>query len=238
MAKIWVDTVELENALLKRKDYIGYPHRQSVSSVLTGLGLIVTNFFKLISLDVVGILLTILGFTHCFYMGIKPLWYNWKEQVDYKMIVKDIQALDKTEHPFSLVAIKNDFDNVAGKYLLKYDNDWDCYLFPYYRTVANSNEEHILRCLAEDLCISEESISLEYKGEDIQEKFSVRDQVNKVYHHMVYSATITDWAGDMSKAEFIVNGTRYCWMSFSEMRNDPNILKKNKDVVNLVDSFI
>ena len=39
---------------------------------------------------------------------------------------------------------------------------------------------------------------------------------------------------DEQKENFVVNGRHYYWMSISDMERDPNIVKKNLDVIDFV----
>ncbi len=52
--------------------------------------------------------------------------------------------------------------------------------------------------------------------------------------HRLYEIKIQVFPEDEQKENFVVNGRHYYWMSISEMERDPNIVKKNLDVIDFV----
>ena len=50
----------------------------------------------------------------------------------------------------------------------------------------------------------------------------------------MYEIKIQVFQGDEQKENFVVNGRHYYWMSISDMERDPNIVKKNLDVIDFV----
>ena len=57
---------------------------------------------------------------------------------------------------------------------------------------------------------------------------------NRIYNHRLYEIKIQVFPGDEQKENFVVNGRHYYWMSISDMERDPNIVKKNLDVIDFV----
>jgi hypothetical protein len=50
----------------------------------------------------------------------------------------------------------------------------------------------------------------------------------------LYEIKIQVFPEDEQKENFVVNGRHYYWMSISDMERDPNIVKKNLDVIDFV----
>ncbi|MCR5704948.1 MAG: hypothetical protein K6G85_10035, partial [Eubacterium sp.] len=84
----------------------------------------------------------------------------------------------------------------------------------------------------------EDDISLQYITEKVQPKFSIPDQIQKVYSHKLYQANISDFPEEIQDKDFIVGQTKYRWMTIAEMEADPVIKEKNSDVVSLVKDSI
>ena len=59
-------------------------------------------------------------------------------------------------------------------------------------------------------------------------------QENRIYNHRLYEIKIQVFPEDEQKENFVVNGRHYYWMSISDMERDPNIVKKNLDVIDFV----
>lgn len=136
------------------------------------------------------------------------------------------EALSGTRHEFSLLAIKN----ANGEFLQKYNAEWKCWLFPYFKSeeenkaAADRNASEIIR----------EKTSAQYVTAAIHCKFSVKDQVYKIYNHKLYTLTLSSAPEHMKEKEFEINDTKYRWMSFSEMESDNEIMEKNEEVVAFV----
>lgn len=136
------------------------------------------------------------------------------------------EALSGIRHEFSLLAIKN----ANGEYLQKYNADWKCWLFPHFasekdnKTAADRNASEIIG----------EKTDAKYVTVSIHCKFSVKDQVYKIYNHKLYTVTLSSVPEHMKEKEFEINEIKYRWMSFSEMESDNEIMEKNEEVVAFV----
>ncbi len=60
------------------------------------------------------------------------------------------------------------------------------------------------------------------------------DAVYKIYNHKLYSLILDSLPEHMSEKEFMSNGIKHRWMSFSEMENDKEITEKNDTIVAFV----
>ena len=66
-------------------------------------------------------------------------------------------------------------------------------------------------------------------------KFSVSVRIRKVYEHNLYIAKIKSWPETLKQRQFVLDGVEYKWMTLREMKNDSNIMKKNRDVVAMLE---
>lgn len=126
-------------------------------------------------------------------------------------------------HEFSLVAIKRE----DGKFLQKYDKDWKCWLFPYYRTMDN-NMEYIENQIEKEFGIKN---NISYVTVGMHCKYSVRDKVYKRYKHKLYKVDLKEISANMRETEFELSEIRYRWMSIEEMEQSQEIMDKNDDIV-------
>lgn len=141
-------------------------------------------------------------------------------------LVKEI--LSNKFHEFTLIAVKNH----KGDFLLKYDDRWDCWLFPYVRS-SEGNKINADTFISNLLNIE---IETEYVTCAKHCKYSVSDEVYKIYNHKLYSVELRDIPQGISSAEFSLNNNKYRWMSITDMENDEDILQKNSEVVAFVAS--
>ena len=128
----------------------------------------------------------------------------------------------------------NPVTSAEKKYLVYYDERWDCKLFLNYKTVDRADEESVINKVSADLNVDKSQINCRYISSKVQEKYSESHQENRIYKHRLYEIKIQVFPEDEQKENFVVNGRHYYWMSISDMERDPNIVKKNLDVIDFV----
>lgn len=128
----------------------------------------------------------------------------------------------------------NPVTSAEKKYLVYYDERWDCKLFLNYKTVDRADEESVINKVSADLNVDKSQINCRYISSKVQEKYSESHQENRIYNHRLYEIKIQVFPEDEQKENFVVNGRHYYWMSISDMERDPNIVKKNLDVIDFV----
>ena len=81
---------------------------------------------------------------------LKTLLAENKDKIGHKQLMTDIKDLDEVTHSFSLVAIKNTFEEFPNQFLLYLDSKWDCWFFPNYATKEDEieNRENIIERLS------------------------------------------------------------------------------------------
>ena len=57
---------------------------------------------------------------------------------------------------------------------------------------------------------------------------------NRIYSHKLYLASVAGFPDVAKQNAFEIDGGQYCWMSISEMENDPRIMEVNADIVQFV----
>jgi len=129
---------------------------------------------------------------------------------------------------FSLVIIRNEFEHRPNKFLLRYDERWECWLLPYYK---NADVEVLRQCLSDDLNIDANVII--DKGEQVTEKYSPADKRYKTYHHKFYYV-LPMLQRCHRLDEFRVGNLRYKWFSLEDMQANEAIVKINSDVVEVL----
>lgn len=230
MRNIVIDETNLKNLLASRSMYIG-------GSLFAGIGLVVGGINTLYEGWPSGWLQIILGailFVTGAWQGIKSFLY------DDKKLLKEILNMDKTQHHHSIIAIKDTFQPYPNRFLVYEDTAWNCRFFPNFPTqeTEKKNKEYIKEKLSNELKIPESCIAVERKGSALQEKYSVKHQENRIYDHIFYLVTLDRIGKAMQRPSFTLDNRSFYWMTISEMEADPDIQKKNMDVVREVNRLI
>ena len=148
-------------------------------------------------------------------------------QKDFTKIIQlTKEILTNTLHAFSLLAIKN----TSGQYLQKYDDRWESWLFPYIRS-PEDNKDNVDRCVSRLLGVEVET---KYVTCAKHCKYSVSDEVYKIYNHKLYKCLLESIPKNMVNETFEIDGNKYRWMSVQEMESDERIMEINDDVVAFV----
>ena len=239
--KLLIDKTELELLLEKKKgsfkrnfDWAG--------TIFAGATFIISAFFadypdKLSIPGTVFKTISILLGMAFMIWGIIMLVKSIKNKYNHIDLLADIRDLNEIQHPFSIVAVKDTFNKFPNRFLLYYDERWDCKFFFSYRTV-DDNIANIKARLSHELNIPENKIDTKYFANRIDRKFSVSDQIVKTYNHALYQATISEFTEILKQDQFVIDGKKFFWMTIPEMERDPEIQKKNLDIVHFVQENI
>lgn len=130
-------------------------------------------------------------------------------------------------HNFSLVVLKDE----RGRYLLKWDNRWKTYLFPYSRTKEN-DKEAVFDFVRTSIGYKPLKILKTESGDFT--KYSVSANMTKKYHHIFYNIAFESLS-QSQKSAFKYNGVKYKWLSIDELKADKNIMAKNSETVKFVE---
>mgnify|MGYP004647251233 CR=1 FL=1 len=235
--RLLIEKKDLELLLEKKRDFIG--NKVTFDTVIAGISFLLSTFTATYE-DILGIPGKIIKIIFCL-IGIiyaikiiKDIYEMHKNKYDHNILLNDIQKLDKIQHKHSLVAIQFPDTSAEKKYLVYYDERWDCKLFLNYKTVDRADEESVINKVSADLNVDKSQINCRYISSKVQEKYSESHQENRIYNHRLYEIKIQVFPEDEQKENFVVNGRHYYWMSISDMERDPNIVKKNLDVIDFV----
>lgn len=127
-----------------------------------------------------------------------------KNKYDHNILLNDIQKLDKIQHKHSLVAIQFPDTSAEKKYLVYYDERWDCKLFLNYKTVDRADEESVINKVSADLNVDKSQINCRYISSKVQEKYSESHQENRIYNHRLYEIKIQVFPEDEQEGEAVI----------------------------------
>lgn len=140
------------------------------------------------------------------------------------------EALTRDYHEFSLLAIVNP----SGQYLQKWDNRWESWLFPYIRSTDNNKSN--MDAYASKML--DEVVATKYVTCAKHCKYSVSDNVYKIYNHKLYKLLLNVVPQNMREHIFEIDGIKYRWMSIQEMEKDARIMEINEEIVAFVKTKI
>lgn len=236
--RLLIDDKDLKLLLEQNRDKIGHNGIKGIDTLFAGVTFFLSTLaadyssVKIISSEVMKSICLILGIIFSVWSVIKMIKSS-KNKYGHISLYNDIEKLNTITHPFTIVAIKDTFNNYPNRFLLYYDQRWQCKFFFNFKTV-DDNEENIKQRLSNILKIEKKDISLVYKTERIYEKYSVSDKIDKIYEHRIYKAEISDFTDILKSNEFTIDGVKYFWMTIQDMENDTQIKEKNLDVVNII----
>lgn len=244
MKQLLISDTDLKLLLERHRDDIGRNVKQGIADIFAGVTFSLTAILGdyphiWISSQTWKAILFILGASFAVYGGITTV-KAIKSKYTHNQLYSDIEQLNEISHPFSIVAIKDTFNDHPNRFLLHYDRDWKCRLFFSFRTQEDEadNIDSIRERLSSKLKVPADHITIEYKAQRIYPKYSVRDRIEKVYDHRIYAATIDGFPSDETSRSFQVDGVDYYWLTIDEMMQDSDIQQHNMDVVSLVRDYI
>ncbi len=236
--RLLIDKLKLMLLLEKRKDSID--HRiEGVDTTLTGvlylLSLFCSDFrdFWIINHLIIETIAWSIGIIIT-GLGVFKIYKSSHNRYSHNMLYSEIENLDEVSHRFSLAIIKDTFKDHSNRFLVYYDNSWDCWFFFSFPTNDYQNEESIMQRLSSKLKVNRSDITLTHLSERLQPKYSIKDGKNKVYLHSLFYAEIKNYPVVLQKDSFEIDGIKYRWMTLEEMISDKNIHEKNDDVVSFV----
>ena len=132
---------------------------------------------------------------------------------------------NKLEHKHTILIIKNN-----DKYLQYFDERWNSYLFLNCKCENNKDIAKISDTVLEKLGIK--PLKIDYLFTKIHSKYSVKHEKMREYEHYFYLVDIgTEF---IDKKEFVINNTKFKWLSMEELENDPEIMQINGDIIGFI----
>ena len=234
--RMLIDNKDLELLLEKKRDVIG--NKVTVDTIIAGISFLLSVFTATYQ-DLFGIpgiviktVFCFIGILYCIKIA-KDIVEMYRNKYDHETLMRDIKDLNLIQHNHSLVAIRDTFEK-SNRFLVYYDERWDCKLFLNYKTVEQNNEDAIVDRISADLGVDRRKLSCHYVTSRVQEKYSVSHKENRIYNHRLYEVSLSKYPEKTKTDDFVVNGIHYYWMSVEEMEQDDNIMQKNREVVDFV----
>ena len=154
--RLLIDKKDLELLLEKKREFIG--NKVAIDTIIAGVSFLLSVFTASYD-DILGIpgivlktIFCMIGILYCMKIA-KDIFHMYKDKYDYNDLMKDITGLDMIQHNHSLVVIRNLFTENKQKFLVYYDEKWDCKLFLNYK-VSCTTQFRVMRNA--DLTIDED----------------------------------------------------------------------------------
>ena len=128
-----------------------------------------------------------------------------KNKYDHNILLNDIQKLDKIQHKHSLVAIQFPDTSAEKKYLVYYDERWDCKLFLNYKTVDRADEESVINKVSADLNVDKSQINCSTYRQKYRRNILKAIRRIGYYNHRLYEIRFK-YFRRMSRRRTCVNG--------------------------------
>lgn len=224
---MYVDDYKLRRFLRGKDKEIGHSKMDAAFAFISAVGFVISAWESSIPFKEVMALIGI-AFTIWSIVGIMKAFYH---PYNGETMYKEIKSMDQIKHKFSLIAIKDTFREHPTRFLVYWDKNWECFLLLNFRTPEENAEKELARQVSNHLQLPEGDVRLTKKDFRVTEKFSVRDKVDKKYEHTLYLASIETFPDILRSERFTLNGVNFRWMTLMEMKEDPNIMEKNEDVV-------
>lgn len=236
--RLLIDEKDLALLLEKKRDFVG--NKVTADTIIAGISFLLSVFTASYE-DILGIPGMVLKTVFCF-IGIiycleitQDILSRIKNKYNHEVLFQDIEHLNMIQHNHSLVVIK---DIASNRYLVYYDERWDCKLFLNYKTQDRNNESALKEQVAADLGLDSTNLLFDYIASRVQEKYSVSHGEMRIYNHRLYEIHCCDFPEKFKENNFVINGKQYYWMSIPEMEKDKNIQEKNLEVVDFVKEYI
>lgn len=234
-----IDEDKLKILLNSNDKYIKTSYTDGLLTMASGLITIITDglygfdiLANSIKSSILKVIIVILGGIFVL-KGIYDMVQVNKHSISADTLFNDIKNMDIPKSRYSLVAIKDAFNEYPKRYLLFYDVEWKCFLFPHYKTTDN-DKENIIKHLSIDLEVNPTELSIDFKAKDTHTKFSVSNNKIKTYEHNLYQVNIRNFNNNIIKDSFSIGDKRFKWFSMEEMLSDKEIFDKNYDIVKFV----
>lgn len=234
---IHLDNERLHSFLRERKDKINGPKFpfDGLFSLLTFLFTLLTveyNKIKILSNSIVITFFWLIFILYLLFI-IYKIVKAFKSKYTTEDLYHDIIQLQKETSSFSLLTIRDNYQNHNDRFLLLYDKRWKCYLLPYFSTSDNEqeNQQKAIDFIRTNFSIAADEISIKTLGEKTHTKYSVSNERTKTYKHTFYEIKIHSSNAKLIKKSFKIYDKRFKWFSIAEMQNNKRIMSTNSDVI-------
>ncbi len=235
---MYIDDNELKKHLSLHTQSIGHSKRDAIFNAASSFGFLYTvktggNLGNPVFQKIIEIA-SLLLFVYSLCILYKAFFKNYT----YKELFMEIKSMDKIRHKHSLIALQDTFREYPARFLVYWDNRWNCELLPNCFTPDSDVLLNVKKDLSSKLKIPVQQIDLHKVITTVYSKFSYSDRVEKYYEHTLFQAVINDIPDNLQNSTFEIDGITYRWMTIHEMKENENIMKKNGDVIELLEKNI
>lgn len=244
MGKIIIDERELKLILEKYRDNIT-DKRNWMDNVGTAgslfLTIISSDFKDLWFIKAEYIRYTVWIITLYFLVKGCHTWLlNRKSQFSKDILYEKICEKSEIEKAsFSIIVIKDEFNEYPNRFLVYDDGRWGCKLFlNFYMQNTNGEREksNQLDSVSNYLKIRKEDMVIDYLFVKESTKYSLTAHKDKSYDFYYYYVKIRKEAftDNMKHQIFEIEGRTYYWMSMDMLWKDRSTVERNSDVLRVV----
>ncbi len=234
-----ISKFELHDKLTEHKDEIGNgPIYNAIGNVTAGVFYLPAAYVSNCAWATYGLLflaILFLGF------GGWTLYKAIKNRYTAEDMYKDIVAMDRTERESSIIAVRDATGEFKNRYLVFFDNGWQCDFFPYHKTVdpVEVDLEQVAQYLSDAFEISRNDFTIQMVGQQESAKPSTEHGGEKRWYvYRLYKADVTRMP-DAWRADSFTVGSKQCrWMTTDDMMKNPRIMEVNRDVVGMVRGYL
>ena len=228
---MYIANERLRQTLKSRKEYIHGTKFPADGWIACGSFIVSISSvdYAKVSGTFMGYILLLVIFLMAFYFiyVIIQTIQSFYKKYTYEDLYRDLDSASDRLHDFSLLVVKNPKGKNSGKFLLKYDKRWKCWLFPYTKSHDDNNEQNVLQ-RAIDIGLSDCNVT--FVGMDDFTKPSVsHHNVEKNYRHRYYRVD------SENLNSFAARHKKYRRFSIEEMKENDDIMAKNSETVTYVE---
>lgn len=166
--RLLIDEKDLALLLEKKRDFVG--NKVTADTIIAGISFLLSVFTASYEdiLGIPGVVLKLFLFYRDYLLFrnyARHLIQN-KNKYNHEVLFQDIEHLNMIQHNHSLVVIK---DAASNRYLVYYDERWDCKLFLNYKTQDRNNESALKEQVAADLGLDSTNLLFDYIASRVQE---------------------------------------------------------------------
>ncbi len=172
--------------------------------------------------------------------GCKTFIKNRKSKFDKDVLFKKISEKSEIERvPFSIIVMKDDFQEYPNKFLVYEDGRWGCKLFlNYFMQSADGEAEkdNQLEAVSNYLKINKSKMVIDFLFMKNSTKYSPTTHKDKTYDFYYYHVRIKNnaFSNKMKQSSFEIDGRKFRWMSMDELMGDRATMERNSDVLRVV----
>lgn len=225
--KLQIDDILLEKHLIEKKQFIG--SQQSAWETLISFVLNMTSLFFLDISKKPKIVFYILIFISL--LLVIDVLRKIIIKYTYLNLLEEIKNMDEVKSSYSLVAIKDSFNEYPTRFLVYYDEEWDCWFFPNYKTANENDAESVKERISLEIKIDSRCLSIKEIASQIITKTHPTKHINKNYHHTLYLVKAESFPENEKQDSFTQDGRQYKWLSIHDMEIDKDIWDKNGSII-------